>query len=369
MTALDAQVDELDAATAVQAGELVERLFDQTIATLEMATIWLGTRLGLYDALATPGTPAEVAQRSGILERYVREWLEQQAIAGLVSVTEPDVDPAARRFGLSVPQRLVLADASSPFSGGALALLSGGCGSVLPQVLEAWRTGTGMSFGAYGDDVREGQGLFNKGDYLDRLVQDWLPALPEVDALLSRDGARALDLGCGVGWSTVALAGARAGLSAVGVDLDEASVMDARAHAMGAGLAERVQFEVAASDADHGTAGFDVAFFFESLHDMAHPVGALTAVRRALRPGGRVVVMDERAEEEFAPDGSPLERLFGACSVLHCLPVGMAEPGSAGTGAMFRPSTMRAYAEAAGFSEVQVAPIEHDFMRFYVLVP
>lgn len=364
MTTVDAAAD-----VEAQAGELIERLFGQTIATLEMATIWLGTRLGLYDALATPGTAAEIAQRSGVLERYVREWLEQQAIAGLVSVVEPDDDPSARAFGLSAPQRLVLADASSPFSGGSLALLSGGCGSALPQVLEAWRAGTGMSFGAYGDDVREGQGLFNKGDYVERLVQDWLPALPEVDALLSRDSARALDLGCGVGWSTIALAGARAGLSAVGVDLDEASVMDARANAVDAGLADRARFEVAASDADHGTGAYDVAFFFESLHDMAHPVEALTAVRRALRPDGRVVVMDERAEEEFAPDGSPLERLLGACSVLHCLPVGLAEPGSAGTGAMFRPSTMRAYAAAAGFSEVRVAPIEHDFMRFYVLVP
>lgn len=368
--AVDTGVDtDVDIDVEARAGELVERLFGHTIATLEMATVWLGTRLGLYDALATPGTAAEVARRSGVLERYVREWLEQQAIAGLVSVTVPDVDPAARTFGLSAPQRLVLADATSPFSGGALALLSGGCGSALPQVLEAWRTGTGMPFGAYGDDVREGQGLFNKGDYQERLVQDWLPALPEVDALLTRNGARALDLGCGVGWSTIALAGARPGLVAVGIDLDEASVMDARANAVEAGLAGRVEFEVAASDADHGAERYDVAFFFESLHDMAHPVEALAAVRRALRPDGRVVVMDERAEEEFAPDGSPLERLFGACSVLHCLPVGLAEPGSAGTGAMFRPSTMRSYAEAAGFSEVRIAPIEHDFMRFYVLVP
>jgi hypothetical protein len=102
---------------------------------------------------------------------------------------------------------------------------------------------------------------------------------------------------------------------------------------------------------------------------MGHPVEALRAVRRALRPDGRVLVMDEGAEEEFAPDGSPVERFLGACSVLHCLPVGMSEEESAGTGALFRPSTMRRYAEEAGFSEVQVPPIEHDMFRFYVLVP
>ncbi|WP_182376054.1 class I SAM-dependent methyltransferase [Nocardioides sp. WS12] len=365
MTAVEAKADQ----TEELAGALVERLFDHTIATLELSTVWLGTRLRLYDALATPGTVAEVALRSGVRERYVREWLEQQAIAGLVTVVEAHADPGIRRFGLSDAQRLVLADVSSPFSASALALLAGGFGAALPQVLDAWRAGTGVSFGAYGDDVREGQGLFNKGDYDERLVQDWLPVLPEVDALLSREGACALDLGCGVGWSTLALAGARPGLTAVGVDLDEASIMDARANAVDAGLGDRARFEVATSDTDHGTSAYDVAFFLESLHDMGRPIEALAAVRRALRPGGLVVVMDERAEEAFAPDGSPLERLLAACSVLHCLPVSLAEPGSTGTGAVFRPSILRAYAEAAGYAEVRMAPIEHDFMRFYVLVP
>ena len=351
----------------MSAEELVERVFGQALGAFEIATIWLGQRLGLYDAL--PGTPAEVAGRSGVIERYVREWLEQQTIAGNLSVDDAAAAPEQRRYHLSDDQRAVLADPSSPFYAGALTLLAGGCGAALPQVLDAWRSGTGLSFGAYGDDVRDGQGLFNKADFTQRLVADWLPALPDVDALLRRDGARALDLGCGVGWSTISLAQGYAGLLADGVDLDEASVLDARAHAVETGVGDRVRFEVVPSDGDHGVASYDVAFFFESLHDMAHPVAALQAVRRALRPDGRVVVMDERAEEEFAPDGSPVERLLGAASVLHCLPVGMAEPDSAGTGALFRPSVLRKYAAEAGFADVRIAPIEHDFMRFYVLVP
>jgi 2-polyprenyl-3-methyl-5-hydroxy-6-metoxy-1,4-benzoquinol methylase len=351
----------------MSAEELLERLFGQTLGTLEMATVWLGRRLGLYDAL--PGTSAEVAARSGVIERYVREWLEQQTIAGLISVADPAAAPEQRSYHLSDDQQAVLADPTSPLYGGALALLAGGCGAALPQVLEAWRTGSGLSFGAYGDDVRDGQGLFNKADFTERLVGEWLPSLPDVDALLRRDGARALDLGCGVGWSTISLAEGYAGLHAQGVDLDETSVLDARANALEAGVADRARFEVVASDGDHGRASYDVAFFFESLHDMAHPVAALQAVRRALRPDGRVLVMDERAEEEFAPDGSPIERLLGAASVLHCLPVGMAESDSAGTGALFRPSVLRKYAAEAGFADVRIAPIEHDLMRFYVLVP
>lgn len=350
-----------------RAGALTERIFEQVLASLEVATIWLGHRLGLYDALTGPSTVAEVAARTGVIERYVREWLEQQAIAGLVNVDDATAPPERRRFRLSPAQQLALADPASPFYAGALALLGGGCGAALPQVLDAWRNGTGLSFGAYGDDVRDGQGLFNKADFDLRLVQEWLPAVPDVHALLSREGARALDLGCGVGWSSIALARGYAGLTVDGVDLDEASVMDARANALGAGVADRARFEVVASDVDHGEARYDVAFFLESLHDMAHPVPALRAVRSALRPGGRVFVMDEGAADAFAPDGSPVERLLGAASVLHCLPVGMAEPGSAGTGALFRPSTLREYAAAAGYSAVRDAPIEHDFMRFYVL--
>ncbi len=165
------------------------------------------------------------------------------------------------------------------------------------------------------------------------------------------------------------LAEAFPGLTVRGVDNDDDSVMDARANAARAGLGDRVRFEVSDADADLDEAAYDVAFFIEALHDMAHPVEALANARRALRPGGKVVVMDERAEEQFAPGGSKVERLLAASSVLHCLPVGMSQPGSAATGAMFRPDTMRRYASDAGYGGVEVAPIEHDVFRFYVLTP
>lgn len=356
-----------DPVTDAAAG-LAGRLFEALLGTLEVSTVYLGAKLGFYRHLSAPSTVGELAEATGVLPRYVREWLEQQAIAGFLTVDD-EADPQARRFWLDPAQQTVLLDEDSPFYGGAMALLAGGCGSVMPQVLGAWRAGTGLSFGAYGDDVRIGQGMFNKVGFLDALVPEWLPAIPEVQALLRRDGARALDVGCGVGWSSRALAEAFPSLHVLGLDSDEASVLDARANAAGAGVADRLRFEVARSDQPLPADSVDVAFFFECLHDMAHPVEALAAVRNALRAGGLVVVMDERAEEHFAPNGPPLERLFGAASVLHCLPVGLAEPGSAGTGTLFRPETMRHYASEAGFAAVEIAPIEHEMMRFYVLRP
>ena len=229
--------------------------------------------------------------------------------------------------------------------------------------------GSGIPFGGYGDDVRFGQALFNRGGFLGQLTQEWVPALPGVAALLSRPGARALDLGCGVGWSSIALAAAYPGLEVLGIDSDDASVMDARANAEAHGVADRARFEVADADTPLAEAAYDVAFYFEALHDMAHPVESLAAVRSALRPGGVVVVVDEAAEEEFAPGGSEVERILAASSVLHCLPVGRSQPDSEATGALFRPATMRSYAARAGYSAVEVAPIEHDLFRFFVLTP
>ncbi len=369
MTALDAGADQTTSPAEIEeGGALMERLFGSLLGAMELATVHLGSQLGLYAALDRPLTADELAATAGIDSRYAREWLEQQAISGLVEVAEPG-DAATRRYVTSPGQRLALADTESPVYAASMALLLSGLGEVLPRLPHAYRTGAGISFGEYGDDVRLGQGLFNRGAFLGQLTQEWLPAMPDVAALLVRDGASALDLGCGVGWSSLALARAHPGLSVLGIDTDHASVMDARVNATEAGLANRVRFDVVAADDDLGQADYDVAFYFESLHDMAHPVESLVSTRRSLRPGGRVVVMDERAEEEFAPGGSEVERLLATSSVLHCLPVGRSEDGSAATGALFRPSTLRDYAGQAGYTGVEVAPIEHDVFRFYVLTP
>ncbi|HET6167201.1 MAG TPA: class I SAM-dependent methyltransferase [Marmoricola sp.] len=354
----------VDEAVVTDAGGLVERLFLATIGAVEVTTVYLGVRLGLYEELGEPRTAAELAGAAGIDTRYAEEWLEQQATAGLVDVAEPG-SRSDRRYRLTDAQSLVLADADSPFYGGSLGLLSAGVGVVLPQLVDAFRTGAGISFGGYGDDVRLGQALFNKTGFLEQLTQEWIPTLG-VGELLSAPGATALDLGCGTGWSSIAMAQAYPGLSILGIDSDEASVMDARANAADAGVGDRVRFEVASAD-EPLPATYDVAFYLECLHDFGHPVESLAAVRAALKPGGAVVVMDERAEEEFTPDGSPIERAFAAFSVLHCLPVGRSEPDSAATGTLFRPSILREYAARAGFASVEVSPIEHDMFRFYVL--
>jgi SAM-dependent methyltransferase len=358
----------VEEATQDVTGAVTGRVLESLIGSLELATVYLGVRLGLYAALATPRTASGLAEATATDERYAREWLEQQAISGLVTVVE-DGDPDSRVYGLDAEQSATFGDDESPLYAGAMALVVGGLAEVMARLLDVYRTGDGIPFGAYGDDIRLGQALFNRAGWRDQLAQEWVPALPGVGELLSRPGARAVDLGCGTGFSSVALATAYPGLQVLGVDSDDASVMDARENAEAAGVADRVRFEVADADTPLVPASYDVAFYLEALHDMAHPVESLAAVRAALRPGGVVVVVDERAEEEFAPGGSDVERLLAASSVLHCLPVGRSQAGSAATGALFRPSTMREYAARAGYAEVEIAPIEHDVFRFFVLRP
>ena len=351
------------------AGALAERMFGGVIATMEMLTVHLGWRFGFYERLRTPHTAGELAAATGILPRYVREWCEQQATAGFLDVDDPAAAPDERQFVLPPGHAVALLDQDHPAYIGSVAALAGGFGVSFAGVLDAYRDGTGLSFGGYGDEVRIGQGLLNRAGFLGQLAETWVPGLPGVAELLGRPGAVALDLGCGVGWSTIALARAFPDLTAVGIDSDEASIMDARRNAAGSDLAGRVRFEVARSDSPAAPGSADVVCFFEALHDMAHPVAALASARAALRPGGRVVVLDENVLDAFTPNGPEVERLMYASSVLHCLPVGLSEPDSAGTGTMMRPDVLQRYAAAAGFTSVDEADVTDGAFRCWVLTP
>ena len=350
---------------------LVERLFAATIGTLEIASVHLGGRLGFYRALADGGdaTPAELGARTGAAERYVREWLEQQAVAGFLSVEDPDVEPGARRYGLPTAHRPVFVDEEDLNHLTPLATLAIGVLGPIDALLEAYRTGGGVPYEAYGADTRDGIGAINRPMFVNQLAA-WLNSIPEVDSRLRAEPpARVADLGCGTAWSSIAIARAYPEVTVDAIDLDEASIETARRNATAAGLADRVRPAVHdASDPELG-GRYDLVTVFEALHDMNHPVEALRAARGMLADGGSVLIADERVAERFSAPGDEVERFNYGWSVLHCLAVGNLDEDSAGTGTVIRPDTVRAYATEAGFGRVDVLPIEHDFWRFYRLVP
>jgi 2-polyprenyl-3-methyl-5-hydroxy-6-metoxy-1,4-benzoquinol methylase len=354
---------------------LVERLFESAIGMLDVMSVYVGDRLGLYQVLAERSslTARQLAAATGTNERYIREWLEQQASTGILEVEEDAVargNAERRRFRLPTGHAEVLIDRDSLNCLAGLLRLTVGVSKPLPALLEAYKTGAGVPYPDFGVDTREGIAEMNRPMFLNLLGQEWLPAIPELHARLQADPpARVLDAGCGLGWSTIAIARAYPNATVHGFDADEASIAAARSNAAAAGLSDRVTFAI--RDASRpGIAGrFDLVTAFETVHDMGRPVAALSWMRDLLVEGGMVLVADERVGETFSAPGDAIERLNYGFSALHCLAATIAESDEAATGTVMRPPTLRRYAQEAGFSAVEIAPVEHDFWRFYLLRP
>ncbi|OJF13045.1 class I SAM-dependent methyltransferase [Couchioplanes caeruleus] len=343
--------------------ETAERLLGALIGAAELLTVELGRELGLYAALRdAPRTPAELAGTTGTDERYVREWLEQQAAAGLIDVA------ADGRFALPAAMAEVVLDETGPAYLGTAGQFALGLALATPAVIDAFRTGRGVSYADYGRHIRHGIAAFNRPMFTHQLAGEWLPALPEVDRRLrAAPGAHVLDLGCGVGHSSVALALAYPSITVRGVDLDEASVAEARRTAAAAGVADRVAFALGDATAVKDERPADLVTIFEALHDMGDPVGVLTAAREVLAPGGSVFIGDERVADEFTAPAGEIERLQYAFSVLHCLPATRAESPDHAHGTVLRAPTVLAWAREAGFADPKVLDIPNDFWRFYLL--
>jgi 2-polyprenyl-3-methyl-5-hydroxy-6-metoxy-1,4-benzoquinol methylase len=355
-----------------QRDALVERLLQSASGAFTIFGVYLGDRLGFYRALAEGGalTSAELAARTGTHERYAREWAEQQTVAGILAVEDERAAASQRRFRLPPGHAEPILDRDSLSYVAPLARLIAGCVRPLPALLEAYRSGGGVPYAAYGPDLREGQAAFNRPAFLLQLAQEWLPRVPDVHARLQADPpARVADVGCGFGWSSIGMATGYPKVRVDGLDLDAPSIEAARENARQAGVADRVRFCVRDAGEPVLAVRYDLVTAFECVHDLADPVGALRTMRHLAGERGAVLVVDERVGDAFTAGGDDVEGMMYGFSILHCLPVGMAEPPAAGTGAVMRPDTLRRYATEAGFRGVEVLPIDNFFFRFYRLHP
>lgn len=350
--------------------ELLGRVFDSMVNTLELFCVHVGDQLGFYRALheGGPATSTELAARAGTAERYTREWLEQQATAGYLTCDNPDEDAASRRFALPPEYAPVLVERENLSFALPMAQLAAGVVAPLHDLLAAFRTGAGVPYADYGRDLHQGVAGMNRPALVNQLAQEWIPAMPEIAARFAADPpARVADIGMGQGWSSIALARGFPTIRVDGFDLDEASVAAAQVNAREAGVADRVSFQVRDAGDPELAGAYDLALAVECVHDMSDPVSVLRVMRRLVGAGGTVLIVDERVPDAFAPNGDAVERMMYGFSVLHCLPVGMVETPSAETGTVMRRPTFRRYAEDAGFRGVDELPIANDFFRFYRL--
>jgi 2-polyprenyl-3-methyl-5-hydroxy-6-metoxy-1,4-benzoquinol methylase len=337
---------------------------------MDLLCVYLGDRLGMYRALADtgPSTSAELASVAGVNERYAREWLEQQVMAGILEAVDPNASDTERRYVVPAGHEEVLLEGGSLNHMAPMAQLLVACALPIHAVLEAFRTGEGVPYADYGADLHEGQARFTQPLFDNLLAADWFPAVITIHDRLNVDPpARVADVACGLGRSSIAIARGYPKVTVDGIDLDQASIVRAQQLLPGSGVEDRVAFHCRDAADPELSGRYDLVTIFEALHDMSHPVDVLRMARGLLSDGGRVLVADERTAERFALDAGDVERLYYGFSVLHCLPVGMVGVNAAGTGTVMRGDTVRAYAEQAGFAGFEVAPIENDFWRFYLL--
>ncbi|MBK5307216.1 MAG: class I SAM-dependent methyltransferase [Frankiaceae bacterium] len=347
--------------------EFAGNLFMACLASMELANVELGVRLHLYDALAGAGptTAVELAQRAGIAERYAREWLEQQTVAGVLTVDDTSRPAAERRFTLPNAHAHVLMDDDSEACMKPCAAVVPWLSKALDIMTEEFRNGTGAAFGLF--DLHDVQAAFTRPVSVNHLTQNWLPALPDVQSKLEAGGpVRIAEVGCGAGLASIRIAQVYPNAQVDGYDLDEASIAAARKSAAGAGVAERVRFEVRDA-ADPTIAGdYDLVLSIEMLHDVPDPVGILRTMNKLAGGSGVVLVVDERTEDAFTVPTNEMERLFYAFSTLHCLAVSM-QNGGVGTGTVIRSDTVRRYAADAGFATVDVLDVDHPQFVLYRL--
>jgi SAM-dependent methyltransferase len=283
----------------------------------------LGDRLGLYKALReSPATPSELASRSKTHERYVREWLNGQAAGGYVVY-----DRESGRYSLPPEQAFALAEEGSPAFAPGLFQVMQAMWAALPRVENAFKNGGGIAWGDHHPCLFEGTERFFRPGYAANLVTAWLPALDGVVAKLER-GARVVDLGCGLGASTILMAQAYPKSTFIGFDSHVGSIELAKKRAAEAGVSDRVRFEVGSSTNFPGD-GYDLVACFDCLHDMEDPIGAAKHVRRALAKDGTFLVVEPFAHDDASANHNPIGRLFYSASTCLCVPHSLSQGGPA----------------------------------------
>ncbi|MGE3594394.1 MAG: class I SAM-dependent methyltransferase [Dehalococcoidia bacterium] len=338
----------------------VGKVLTDTSGTVVTLLAAIGDRVGLFSALAGAGavTSEALAERTGLNERYVREWLAAMASAGYI-----EYDPSDARFTLPPEHAVALAQERGPeFFGGVHQEILGVLPAI-PYVIQAFKGGGGVPQSAYGNDFWEGLERFTAGWFEYLLLPVWIPSLPEVQQKLER-GVLVADVGCGGGLALIKLAQAYPNSRFVGYDIAEPQIARARTNAEAAGVADRITFK--RTDAVQGLPEtYDLITTFDVVHDAVDPRGLLCAIRQALKPDGVYLCLDINCSDRLEENAGPIGAMLYSISPLYCMTVSLAGGGE-GLGTMGLPeSKLRELATSAGFSSVRLVPLEDPFNNLY----
>ncbi|WP_164156230.1 class I SAM-dependent methyltransferase [Sandarakinorhabdus rubra] len=330
---------------------LVGKMLGDLGGAFSVPTVRIGFRLGLFKALADAGplSAAALAQRTGLAERYVREWAMAQACNGYVSL-----DPGTGAFFLTPEQAMVFVNEDSPvYLAGAFDLAAAMIEGE-PKVEAAFRNGGGVAWGDSAGCLFCAVGAFFRPGYVNAIVQAWLPALDGMVPALER-GVRVADIGCGVGFSTLLMAQAFPNSQFIGYDFHGPSIEQANAHAAAHGIADRVRFVTMAAK-DIADRDFDLVTMFDCLHDMGDPRGCAAHIKGMLKPDGRWMLVEPIAGDNPGDAvGNPVSRLYYNASTMICVPTSMAQEVGEALGAQAGEARLTEVLKGAGFGHVHRA--------------
>lgn len=332
----------------------VQAFIGQVVTDLSAAfsgvLVNVGRKLGLYRAMAERGhcTSAALAQATGVRERYVREWLANQVAGGYVAY-----DPGTQTYTLPPAQAMVLAVEHSPIFMAPAFDVAASFWLDEDKIVETFRSGEGLGWHAHNHRLFCGTESFFRTGYRAHLVAEWLPALDGIVERLQR-GARVADIGCGHGASTILMAQAFPQSSFVGLDYHDASIATARKRAAEQGVTGNITFEVKGATQFDGR-GFDLVCFMDCLHDLGDPVGALARCRQALKPDGKVLLVEPYAGDRLEENLNPIGRMYYAASAMACTPNSLSQEVGLGLGAQAGEERLRQVAREAGFSSLRRA--------------
>jgi SAM-dependent methyltransferase len=338
----------------------VHKILGDTSATMTTILASIGDRLGLFKDLTAngPATSSELAQRTRTNERYVREWLGGMATAGYVQY-----DPSSLRFALPPEHAAAVAAEGGPFFFGGIYEMLPALMAVFDQVAEAFQKGGGVRQADYPPAMWDGLERFTAGWFNNLLLQQWIPAMPNVESRL-KGGGRVADVGCGRGRALIKLAEAFPASQYFGYDAYGPAVQEATGRAKAAGVDDRVTFKEL--DVSKGLPGqFDLVSTFDVVHDAVDPVGLLRAIRQALRPEGIYVCLDVNCSDKLEENAGPLGAMFHGISVMYCMTTSLAW-GGAGLGTVgFHERKVQELCTEVGFRSVRRVPLENPFNNLY----
>ena len=345
--------------------QISERILTETNSAMMCLVLYLGHKLNLFKSLHEKGpvTPEELANRTNYSERYLREWLECMTVNGYL-----EYDPPTKRFTLPEEHAVVFCDQTNIAYTIPFVYWIPSFASVINKLIKAFQTGEGVPYSDYGSNLIVAQGEGNRPMFENDVVK-WIASIPDLQEKLQSDGGHVLDVGCGDGWASISIAKNFPLVKIDGVDPDNNSIENARRNISEADLSDRISLYPLTIENFVIDGKYDLVMTFESIHDMPYPIESLRKIKEMLSSRGVVLVADVKMNEKLEEKNDFAGKLYYNFSVLLCLPQSMAYSNSAATGAAMTPSTFKRYAKEAGFSKIDILPIDHFIWKFYMLSP